>query len=170
MENAVTKIGAANANFVTAQLAIGGDLAYDDELAARQAIDLIEHGITHVLDVRQECDDAEMWELVTGVTYKWAGIDDAGQRIQIEWFDEIVRWALESLADPNAKLLTHCHMGINRGPSAGYAEDALRWHHWATGASPEGCRHDLDRVRQWRAENPLDVVRIIRQVRESELT
>src|SRR3954454_16533732 len=45
----------ANASFVTPYLAVGGDLSYDDETALRQSVELIvDGGITHILDVRQE--------------------------------------------------------------------------------------------------------------------
>ena len=84
----------------------------------------------------------------------------------------------DALADPEAKVLVHCHMGINRGPSlafaallasgwdpvdaidrirqvrpiaaVGYAEDALAWHHRRAG-TPASIRVDeRRRLRQWR--------------------
>ena len=105
------------------------------------------------------------------------------------WFDRGVAFALDALARPGTKVLSHCHMGINRGPSlayavllalgtdpvealdalrrarpianAWYAEDALDWWHRRSGA-PETVRHsDRRRVAAWRAAHPLDVVRII---------
>lgn len=184
----------ANADFVTDRLAVGGDLDHDAALAVEQIQDLRAAGVTHVLDVRQESNDYRIWAQLRDVSYLHAGIDDAGQRVPAVWFEEIVTWALNALEDPDAIVLTHCHMGINRGPSAGYAvllglgwdpvdaiaairaarpianvwyaEDALAWHHARTGASPEGRAHDLKRLRRWREENPLDVVRIIREQRE----
>jgi dual specificity phosphatase 3 len=188
----------ANADFVTDRLAVGGDLDYDDAVAAEQAAELVvDGGITHILDVRWEADDADVWE-GAGVEYRWSGIDDAGQRVPVEWFDDIVTWALHALEDPGARLLAHCHMGINRGPSAGYAillgldwdpveaidairrarpvahvwyaEDALAWHHWKTGAAPERQWSDRERLAHWRREHPLDVVRVIREAREQEAT
>lgn len=187
----------ANATFVTPFLAVGGDLdMYSGELAKRQAVDLSTKGISHILDVRQECSDELVWDQVPGMTYRWNGIDDAGQRVPVEWFEGIVTWALKALEDPDARLLTHCHMGINRGPSAGYAvllglgwdpltaldairvvrpiayiayaEDALRWHHWKTDAGAGERHHDLAAVQQWRQENHLDVAHVIRTVREEE--
>lgn len=185
----------ANAHFVTEFLVVGGDLAYDDETAAAQAIELVDAGITHVLDVRHEADDAELWSCVREVTYRWDGIDDAGQRIPATWFDGIVTWATEAI-DGGGVVLTHCHMGINRGPSAGYAvllglgwdavealaairaarpianiwyaEDALAWHFDRIGASDTERKATLARVRAWRTENPLDVVRTIRGIRLGE--
>lgn len=182
----------ANAHFVTEFLAVGGDLAYDNEEAAAQAIELVDAGITHVLDVRHECDDSELWSYVPEITYRWDGIDDAGQAVPAEWFDGIVDWAGEAIAEGGV-VLTHCHMGINRGPSAGYAvllslgwdpvdalaairsarsianvwyaEDALSWHFARTGATLAERRSVLARVRRWRDQNPLDVVRIIRSIR-----
>ena len=93
-------------------------------------------------------------------------------------------------------VLTHCHMGINRGPSAGYAVllamgwdpvealaairsarpianvwyagDALEWRLARIGAGPAERRTARARVAQWREENPLDVVRIIRSIRAGE--
>jgi protein-tyrosine phosphatase len=189
----VPRLEAANAQFVTERLAVGGDLPFDNAVAAIHVVDLLRAGVTHVLDVRLEINDSQLWSYVPQVTYLWDGIDDRGQRIPAEWFDGVVDWCLEALADPTAKVLTHCHMGINRGPSAGYAvllglawdpveaidairrarpianvwyaEDALRWHHQRIGASKQQRRADRRRLKEWREENPLDLVRIIAQKR-----
>lgn len=185
----------ANAQFVTDQLAIGGDLAYDSTLAARQARELVQKGVTHVLDVRQECDDTDFWAGLPEVAYKWSGIDDAGQRVPGYWFEAVTEWAVEAV-EAGGVVLTHCHMGINRGPSAGYAvllrlgwdpvvalatirsarpianvwyaEDALDWHLNRTGAGSPERAEARARVAAWRAANPLDVVRIIRAIRLGE--
>lgn len=187
----------ANAHFVTDRVAIGGDLdMYDNELLVAQVMELKTAGITHVLDVRQEWDDAVIWADVPGVTYRWDGIDDAGQQVPASWFDGIVTWSLSALQDPDAKLLTHCHMGINRGPSAGYAvllalgwdpidaldairgarpiayvayaEDALRWHHARVGAATVTRERDQLRMKLWREQNNLDLAGVIRRIRQSE--
>jgi dual specificity phosphatase 3 len=110
----------ANAHFVTPFLAVGGDLSYDDAVAVRQSVELVDGGVTRILDVRQEADDSDWWASVEGVDYLWAGIDDAGQRLPAAWFDHIAGWATEAIS-AGGVVLTHCHMGINRGPSAGYA-------------------------------------------------
>ena len=88
----------ANAHFVTTFLAVGGDLAFDNVLASEQAFDLVDAGVTHVLDVRHEADDAELWSYVPEITYRWDGIDDAGQRVPATWFDGIADWALAAIA------------------------------------------------------------------------
>ena len=181
------RLSAANAHFVTDNLLIGGDLDYRSrELATEQVVELHEIGVTHVIDVRVEWSD-EDWvaELLPGLEYFHHGIDDAGQRVPAEWFQTGVDYALKAL-ESGGMVLAHCHMGINRGPSLGfavllalgwdaidaleairrvrpiayvaYAEDALRWHH----EDPDALERDLDRVAQWRRDTDLDVESVIR--------
>ncbi|MDT9595024.1 hypothetical protein RDV89_18185 [Nocardioides zeae] len=184
---------AADVDLVTDFLAVGGDLAPDDLTAWVQATELVESGVSHVLDVRLEADDAALWAERGEVRYRWDGIDDAGQPVPGAWFDRVAAWALDALATPGARLLTHCHMGVNRGPSAGYAvlltlgwdpvdalaairaarpvagiayaEDALEWWLDRTDAGWFARRRHRARVQEWRAEHPLDVERVIRRIR-----
>jgi hypothetical protein len=178
----------ANLHFVTPTLAVGGDLdGYDAELTALQITELERLGITHVIDCRLEWNDEGVFkEHLPHIAYLHHGMDDAGQDVPAAWFDKAVAFIPE-----DAVVLTHCHMGINRGPSLGlavllhqgwdpidaiaairaarpvanlwYAPDALLWHHGRQGTDPTD---DLRRLKQWREDNPLDVVRIIRQQRE----
>lgn len=187
----------ANAHFVNEQVAVGGDLDYQDEhLALAQLEELVALGVTHVVDVRQEWSDADVFAAVAPhVAYLHAGIDDAGQRVPGAWFDHVTGWALEALRDPDARVLLHCHMGINRGPSAGFAvllalgwdpvtlaairearpianvaywADALDWHLDRLGAPEAERRRQRRRVRAWRDANRLDVVAVIRRIRSQE--
>jgi protein-tyrosine phosphatase len=182
----------ANAHFVTPQLLIGGDLDYRSrELAAEQVMELHEAGVTHIIDVRVEWTDQD-WvvELLPGLEYFHHGIDDAGQVVPSEWFDEGVRYALDAM-ERGGVVLSHCHMGINRGPSLGfavllglgwdtvealdairrarpiafiaYAEDALRWHHRHDRVALE---RDLHRLQRWREAHDLDVESVIRLKRQ----
>jgi predicted protein tyrosine phosphatase len=147
-----TTIGVANANFVTPQLAVGGDLdMHNITLETQQVADLVDGGITHILDVRHECSDESVWQHVPHLTYRWEGIHDAGQRVPVAWFDTVVSWALHVLEDPDAKLLTHCHMGINRGPSAGchHARSRLGPGR-CPGRHPQRSAHRVRRVRRGR--------------------
>ncbi|MGI8536336.1 MAG: protein-tyrosine phosphatase family protein [Mycobacteriales bacterium] len=189
----------ADLHFVTAQLAIGGDVSsHDHELAARQVTEICHLGINHVVDVRIEWSDAQTFaDRAPHVQYLHHGMDDAGQSVPPEWFEHAVSW-IESAwaADPDAVVLTHCHMGINRGPSLAfavllalgwdpveaisairaarrqanvwYAADALDWHQQRTGADAETAAEQHAALAAWREDNPLDVVRIIREVREEE--
>ena len=183
----------ANLHFITPTLAVGGDFSLsDNDLAHRQLDELDALGITHIVDCRVECDDRLLLaENLPHVAYLHHGMDDAGQDVPAEWFEAAVEWV--EAAGPDAVVLTHCHMGINRGPSLGfalllhqgwdpiqaiaavrsarpiahvsYAVDALGWHHQRFGTDPFD---DLVRLEIWRQANPLDVVRIIRGIRRND--
>jgi dual specificity phosphatase 3 len=183
----------ANAHFVTPQLLVGGDLSMHDPEAADQLDELVTAGVTHVVDVRIEADDSQfVAAFAPDVTYLHHGVDDRGQRIPATWFDRGVDFAVDAI-EHGRVVLTHCHMGINRGPSLGYAvllhlgwdpvealsairaarpiayvdyaRDALRWHHERVCSSPSELVADLERLRQWRQDHHLDVVDVIRRVR-----
>jgi len=192
--NHIYELEAANANFITDFLAIGGDLAYDKEKALVQAVELVDlAAITHILDCRLE-EKESLWERFPEVDYLWDGIDDRPRAATARWFDRITDWATGAI-EAGGTVLTHCHMGINRGPSAGYAilldlgwdpvdaleairsarpianvafaEDAVEWHLARIHAS-EGERSFVRvRVATWREQNPLDVVRVIRAQRST---
>jgi protein-tyrosine phosphatase len=184
----------ANASFLTPYLAIGGDLDITEhDVALGQLEELGDAGITHVIDARIEASDEE-WirERNANVEYLHLGIDDAGQRVPDAWFDEGVAFARQAI-ESGGVVLAHCHMGINRGPSMGfaillalgwdarealdaiyvarpiafvaYAEDALRWHHTD---SPAELEADLQRLHEWRASNELDLDQVLRATRVQE--
>lgn len=187
----------ANLHFITDRLATGGDLPWQEDEAVAALEEWRQLGITHVVDNRVEWSDEELVaRLAPEVRYLHNGVDDHGDRQADEWFDRGVGWVRQAMEEPSARVLVHCHMGINRGPSLAYAalldagwdpveaidtlraarpiahvlyaEDALDWHHRRTGAD-EGTRvDDRRRLRAWRDEHPLDVVRIIRSIRAGE--
>ncbi|HET8602239.1 MAG TPA: hypothetical protein VFL99_18085 [Segeticoccus sp.] len=189
----------ANISRVTDRIWTGGDLplhlGVDAMLADLEEVRLA--GITHVLDNRLEWDDEEFVETCApGLTYLWNGEDDIGQRMPDHWFDVGVAFALEALSEPGTAVLSHCHMGINRGPSMAfaillatgmepvaalsairaarpiaaisYSGDALRWWHHATEAPLHVVRRERAQVAAWHRQHPLDVVRIIRRIRDEE--
>lgn len=188
----------ANLHFVTSTLAVGGDIsAGDDELAALQFAEICSLGITHIVDVRLEWSDLDAFAAsAPHIGYLHHGMDDAGQAVPPQWFEEAVSWIEAAYAEhPDAVVLTHCHMGINRGPSAGfavllglgwdpldaldairaarpvafvaYAEDALRWHHEHAGTGRVARRAERRRLHRWREQHELDLEATIRQVREA---
>ncbi len=53
--------------------------------------------------------------------YLHHGVDDAGQVIRAAWSETALRVLQPDLDDPDAVILRHCHMGLNRGPSLGFA-------------------------------------------------
>lgn len=187
----------ANASQVAERLWIGGDLeTRDEELAAVQLDELAAAGITDILDLRLEWSD-EDWVSVAkpSMRYLWLGVDDAGQRMPDEWFDVGTSYVLSQL-ESGGHVLVHCHMGINRGPSmgfavllaqgwdpiealdrirqqrpiayVGYAEDALDWWLRKGGATPTELALGRRRMRQWRRDNSLDVASVIRKIRLRE--
>ena len=196
MPDSPPQLRTADAAFVTDHLLVGGDLdTRDEQLAASQLHELVEAGVTHVIDARVEWSD-EQWvaQLAPRVAYLHHGMDDAGQRVPAEWFEVAVGWADEALAQ-GGTVLAHCHMGVNRGPSLGlavllsqgwdlldaldavrrarpvawiaYAEDVLRWHHQRpdTPSRPGALEDDLIRLARWREDNELDLTEVIRAKR-----
>ncbi len=190
-------LSVANAQFVTPRVAVGGDLAPEFALARRQLQELTDAGITHIADLRDEWNDAELvgyW--ASEVEYLYHPVQDAGQRIPVDWFERLNEWVSDALADPDAKVLVHCHMGVNRGPSAAfaillgqgmsvrealtairsqrpvavidYADDALDWHLARTGADRYAKGGARRSLTMWRKANQIDKLAVIRQIRDSE--
>lgn len=178
-------------DFVTPRLATGGDCQCLDDV-----VGVVEAGITHVIDNRIEWDDTELFAThAPGVVYLHNGADDVGDLQPDWWFEDGVSFALDALAaDPEAKVLAHCHMGINRGPSMAYAillamgedpieafdlvraarpiahmayaQDALEWWLRRGGAPEDAIERELDRLDRYERKHRLDVRAIIHRKRE----
>lgn len=114
-------------NDVNDWLTVGGDLHLAQDLTGNDPEDtvgeLFEHGVTHVLDLRIEWDDTDIW---TGCglpteNYLYLPIMDSRQHIPDEkWFESIEDFLQQFWLShvPGDRLYVHCHMGINRAPSA----------------------------------------------------
>ncbi len=165
-------------------------------LAAVQLAEIDAIGITDILDCRMEWDDEE-WvsAAVPHIDYRWLGVADAGQRMPDRWFDAGTEHICPRLSDGRT-VLAHCHMGINRGPSMGfaamlalgwepvdaldrirqqrpiahigYAEDALDWWLRKNGGTTSERAEGQRRIAQWRRTNHLDVATVIRKIRLKE--
>ena len=110
----------ANINWVTDLLATGGDLSYNDRLAGQQIADIIKQDVRLIVDLRPEADDADVWAEM-GVDYLHLPTDDRhGHSVPRQLFDRLVAKALPRI-EAGEKVLVHCHMGINRGPSGAFA-------------------------------------------------
>jgi predicted protein tyrosine phosphatase len=114
-------------NDVNDWLTVGGDLdlALDVTGQTYQATidELTEHGVTHVLDLRSEWDDRRTW-LDAGLppmNYDHVPVIDSWGHIPAEeWFrgvEDFVATFQRDYAEGD-RLYIHCHMGINRAPSA----------------------------------------------------
>lgn len=179
------------------RLAVGGDLSPNFRRARAQLDELVAAGITHIADLRSEwTDESLVAEWAPQLHYLHHPVDDAGQVISPDWFAELADWVNAALADPSAKVLVHCHMGVNRAPSAAlavllsqgvelrpaldairearpvavidYARDALDWHLSATGADAKSRRNARRRLGRWKGSNQLDAIDVIRAIRDTE--
>jgi 8-oxo-dGTP pyrophosphatase MutT (NUDIX family) len=146
-----------NISQITDRVWTGGDRGNTSPLVWMLQLD--QAGITHVLDCRPQGghDQAYAQRMTPDIDYLIAGQNDDGQTMPDSWFSTGVDFAVDALTDPDAVVLAHCHMGINRGPSMalaillaatgmtpdeavtaitnarpiaelGYAQDAVDWH------------------------------------------
>lgn len=181
-----------NISFITDRLATGGDITRLDDID-----DLVAAGITHVIDNRMEWSDEDLFaEHAPHIVYLHNGVDDRGGRQPTEWYDCGLAFALEALTQSGTKVLAHCHMGINRGPSmafaimlalgsdpveafdairaarpiAGlaYALDALHHRLSVDGIGATAAQAELDRLAVHEEANWIDVGHIIRRIRTEE--
>lgn len=187
-----------NIDQLTDRLWVGGDLPEETDRARVTIRWWHDLGIRVIIDTRFEWSDENLVrKFAPDIAYVHVGQDDRGQRIPGDWFDAVVGAARAGF-DADGAILAHCHMGINRGPSAayavlldlgwdpvdaidhirstrpiaavGYAEDALRWWHDVGNIAEHRRRDDRRRVKQWRREHPHDTVRIIGRIRQDEAT
>jgi dual specificity phosphatase 3 len=182
-------------------LYVCGDLPHADSAAAEQLNEWVDEGITSIVDVRIEWNDASrVKRLHPQLRYIWNGVDDAGGDQADEWFDEVVEEVLSHLAatGESAKVVVHCHMGINRGPSMAfaillalgwepiaaldairkarpiaaiiYADSALRWWHDRRGSTDDELDTDLEKLFIWQMENRIqsDLHWVISRIRLAE--
>lgn len=101
-------------------LVLSGDLHPNRITAEAQIAEYRRMGITDIIDCREEWSDAELVaEIAPEITYWHIGTHDNGGDQPDAWFAAGVEAYYRAMAKPNAKILVHCHMGINRGPSMG---------------------------------------------------
>jgi dual specificity phosphatase 3 len=179
--------------WVTPNLAVSGDLPWKRDAAREQLLAWEDAGITDVFDMRGEADDSDfIHQNSEKVTSHWFGVDDNGGPRSDSWFDRLTERALEVLQDPARKALVHCHMGVNRGPSALYAillslgwdhldalrhirdarpiagiiyaADAASWKFRREGLIDAELASKVDEVEAWLDRNELDIAYVIRRI------
>ncbi|MGH9600809.1 MAG: dual specificity protein phosphatase family protein [Terriglobales bacterium] len=96
--------------WITDRVAVGG--AIWDE---RRMLEVVDAGITHILDMQVEFDDTLLAEPYF-VEVLWNPVDDDFQSKPAEVFQRGVDFAFKALEDPEAKLLIHCAAGVHRAP------------------------------------------------------
>jgi hypothetical protein len=176
----------------------GGDLPDHPEEALQTIRTWQALGIHAVVDNRAEWNDEELVAAVAPeMAYLHAGVDDAGQSMPDWWFDTVTSFATCHI-NRRLGVLVHCHMGVNRGPSAafavllatgsdpidaidlirisrpiaaiGYAEDALDWWHRRAHLSATERVDQRHRLSEWREAHPHATSRIIREIERSGRT
>ena len=88
--------------------------------SARDVDRLVAIGVTHVVCAAEELEELSVHLAGDRLAVLPNGTDDDGLPKSPSWFGRIVRFALDALRDPDAKVYLHCAAGINRGPSAAY--------------------------------------------------
>ena len=114
--------------FVTVRLAVGGAIWTSENMRA-----VARAGITHIVNLQQEFDDRTIAE-GTGVEIRWVPCEDDWLPKPAWFFWDGVRFALEALKNPQARVLVHCAAGVHRGPmmllamlrALGYGSESAR--------------------------------------------
>ena len=96
--------------YVTERLALGSSIR---TAAAMQELACL--GFTHVVNMQIEFDNRGLSE-GTKIQVLWNGIEDDLLPKPPEFFWTGVRFALNALQNPGAKILFHCAAGIHRSP------------------------------------------------------
>lgn len=108
----------ANISKLNDQLWTGGDLHDNGIIGKLQLDEIVRLGITAIIDTRAEFTDRSyVEEHAPQITYRQAPADDHGGEQPDRWWDEIIELG-GILKDAGEVVLVHCHMGVNRGPSA----------------------------------------------------
>lgn len=114
-------------NDVNDWLLVGADLDIATHLTGMEPDEVIAHlrglGVTHVLDARSEWTDADLWVQagLPAENYAHLPIIDSYNHLPDEaWFAGVESFVADFLTGRNEgdKIYIHCHMGVNRGPSA----------------------------------------------------
>jgi protein-tyrosine phosphatase len=105
-------------NFVTRRLATGAAITGSADVQALTAA-----GITHIIDCRDDFDDAQLLARDPAISYLWNGVPDDGNPATHgdTWFSKSLAFALPALSTPHTRVYCHCSAGRNRGPSTAFA-------------------------------------------------
>lgn len=96
--------------WITDRIALGGGIWNAANMAT-----VAGQGVTHIINMQVEFDERALGE-AHGINVFWNPIDDDFQPKPPEIFQRGVRFALEALQAPGAKLYVHCAAGVHRAP------------------------------------------------------
>ena len=97
-------------SWVTERIALGGAI-----WNARNMEELVQAGVTHVLNMQIEFDDRPLAEPF-GIPVLWNPTDDDFLPKPPELLKRGVEFALAAMEDPEARLYVHCAAGVHRAP------------------------------------------------------
>ena len=97
--------------WLTDRIALGGGIWHSDDKMAQ----LKDDGITHIINMQEECDDTELGKK-HGIEVLENPTDDDFEPKPAELFRLGVDFALAALEKPEAKLFVHCAAGVHRAP------------------------------------------------------
>lgn len=175
---------------------VTGDLHQDPEVALDQLTGWVLAGVRGIVDCRVEWTEADFVAVhFPDVAYVHVGVDDHGGRQPDSWFDQGVDGALAVLGRGD-RVVVHCHMGINRGPSMAfavllclgwgvtdaltalrsarpivgliYADDAISWFARRAGWSLDQEADAQAELTAWLERSAIDVDDVIRKVRDAD--
>jgi hypothetical protein len=112
------EIWVADFGFVTSRLATGAAITDPADVQA-----LVAAGVTHIIDCRDDFNDAPLLADNPAISYLWNGVPDDGNPATHgdAWFGKSLGFALPALASPHTRVYCHCAAGVNRGPSTAFA-------------------------------------------------
>lgn len=97
-------------SWVTERIGLGGGI-----WNSRNMDELVQAGITHVVNMQQEFDDRPLG-LVCGVNVLWNPTDDDFLPKPPDLLRVGCEFALAALNNPSTKLYVHCAAGVHRAP------------------------------------------------------
>jgi protein-tyrosine phosphatase len=92
------------------RIAVGGGIWHEKNMA-----EVSQAGITHIIDMQIEFDDTPLAR-PHGIEVLWNEVDDDFEFKPPEVFERGVKFALEAMKDPKARLFIHCAAGVHRAP------------------------------------------------------
>src|SRR5512140_3428191 len=97
--------------WITDRIAVGGGIWNAEKMAM-----VAQMGITHIVDMQIEFDDAELARPY-GIEVLWNAVDDDFQLKPAEIFVRGVEFGLKALnSDGSGKVFIHCAAGVHRAP------------------------------------------------------
>ena len=97
-------------DFITERVAVGGAIITRESFEG-----VLRAGITHIINTQLEFDDRTL-RRDGEADILWLPLDDDLAPKPAESFFTGVRYALQALEQPKAKVLIHCASGIHRAP------------------------------------------------------